>query len=458
MPGRWGRGPRPDLPLGWADLAGVDGVGIWGFGVEGRASRRRLEAMGIEPVLVDDRPREDDGPGVVATDDGGLELLARCEVVIKTPGISCYRPDVAGLIDGGTRIVGGLGLWLAGVPLDRVVCVTGTKGKSTTTSIAGHLAGGLGRRPFVGGNLGLPPFDPSNDVAADADLWIIEVSSYQATDIEVVPPVVAVTSLHADHLDWHGGEEAYFRDKLALTQRAGARLTIASGDDERLRARRDQLGPEVQWVTADDATGWAGGLGLLGRHNAVNAAIARAVLVAVGVDGADDDDAMAAAAVGFAGLGSRLRSVRTIDGVDFVDDSLATNVLPTIAAIDSFPDRAVAVLLGGHDRGIDYGGLAAHLAARARSVPTFALTLPASGDRIADAIDAAAGAAGGAAAVEVRRCADLDTAVDAAFAWARSRDGVVLLSPAAPSFGQFRDYIDRAAAFTAAADRLAATP
>jgi len=430
---------RPQL--GWADLAGRS-VGVWGLGVEGRASVERLRRMGVDPVVVDDRPTT---PDVLATDAGGLDALARCEVVIRTPGMSRYRPDVEGLSARGVTVVGGLGLWLFDAPLDRVVCVTGTKGKSTTTSIAGHLATGLGLRCVLGGNLGPPPFAP--DAPTDADLWVIEVSSYQATDLAVTSPVVAVTSLHPDHLDWHGSLERYYDDKLSMTSQPGARVCVASADDERLRARADQLGPNVRWVTAADADSWWEPLGLLGRHNALNAAIARAVLVEVGVPGADDDATVAAACAGFEGLPSRLRRVHSAGPVEFFDDSLATNVLPTIAALDAFEGRPLALLVGGHDRGIDYEPLAARLAARSATAPTFVLTLPTSGDRIAETVAAQPDAP------PTVRCADLDEAVRVAHAWAREDGGVVLLSPAAPSFGQFADYRDRSRAFLDAARR-----
>ena len=431
---------RPQL--GWADLPGRS-VGVWGLGVEGRASVARLRALGVDPVVVDDRPTD---AGVLATDAGGLDALRRCEVVIRTPGMSRYRPDVEALAASGVTLVGGLGLWLFDAPRDRVVCITGTKGKSTTTSIVGHLATGLGLRCVTGGNLGTPPFAP--DAPTDADLWVIEVSSYQATDLAVTPPVVAVTSLHPDHLDWHGSVERYYDDKLSMTSQPGARVCVAAGEDERIRARADRLGPTVRWVRAADADGWSEPLGLPGRHNAVNAAIARAVLVEVGVPGADDDAVVGAACADFAGLPSRLRRVHTAGAVEFFDDSLATNVLPTVAALDAFPGRPVALIVGGHDRGIDYAPLARHLAVRAASTPTFVLTLPTSGDRIAETV---AAQDDGPPTV---RCVDLDEAVRVAAAWARERGGVVLLSPAAPSFGQFADYRDRSRAFLEAAVRF----
>jgi UDP-N-acetylmuramoylalanine--D-glutamate ligase len=426
--------------FGWRNLPRLfQRVGVWGLGVEGRANVRRLKALHIEPVLVDDDPLDDQ---VVATARGGLELLARCDVVVKTPWISRYRDDVASLEAGGVPVVGGLGLWLNDAELGKVICVTGTKGKSTTVSIAGHLARGLGVNCFVGGNIGTPPYDP--DVPADVELWVIEVSSYQATDVAKASPVVGVTSLHPDHVDWHRSVDAYYADKLSLTSQPGARLTVC-GEDKELRARRSLLGPEVRWVDAPEAMPWFAELGLVGRHNAVNAALAAALLFEAGIVAAADEERLAAAAGGFPGLKSRLQRVATVGGVEFFDDSLSTNVLPAMAAVDAFAGHRVALILGGFDRGIDYQPLAAHLARREEA--TLALTVPANGDRIAAAIEAVR-----APNAEVVRCADLETAVTRAFDWARP-DGVVLLSPAAPSFGRFRNYQDRSAAFV----RLALT-
>ncbi len=428
----------------WSDLRGVHAA-VWGLGVEGHANVRKLAALGTEPVLVDDRPPAE-GPGglpVLATGEGGLAALAACDVVIKTPGISRYRPEVAQLEACGVPVVGGLGLWLAEADRDRVVCITGTKGKSSTTAVAGHLLRRWGHRCLVGGNIGQPPWDPGHD-DGDYDYWVIETSSYQATDLSCSPPVVAVTSLHPDHLDWHGDVETYYRDKLSACSQPGADLTIANGDSDPLRERAALLGPRVEWVKAgDDAgAGWMAPLGLLGVHNRRNALIARACLRALGVPQADDEAELAAAAAGFAPLPSRLEVIGEAGGVTFVDDSLSTNVLPTLAAMDAFPGRRVALIAGGHDRGIDYGPLAAGLAAR--DAPTLVLTVPDSGPRIQAAIEAES-----PGKVEVTACDDLESAAGRGYRWALP-DGVVLLSPAAPSFGRFRDYRDRGEAFARA--------
>jgi UDP-N-acetylmuramoylalanine-D-glutamate ligase len=204
----------------WSDLRGRR-AGVWGLGVEGAASLRKLAALGTQPAaLADDRPAGPgpDGQPVLPTADGGLAALATCDVVIKSPGISRYRPEVAHLESRGIPVVGGLGLWLAEADRDRVVCVTGTKGKSSTTAIAGHLLRRWGYACVVGGNIGTPPWDPANDGAGSA-YWVIETSSYQATDLSCSPPVVAVTSLHPDHLDWHGNVETYYRPTTGTNSR-----------------------------------------------------------------------------------------------------------------------------------------------------------------------------------------------------------------------------------------------
>ena len=413
----------------WSELAGLR-VGVWGLGVEGQANLRRLAVLGVDPVTVDDRP----GPGVMATAQGGLELLLGCDVVVKTPGISRYRPDVQQLQRAGVPVRGGLGLWLADADRSRVLAVTGTKGKSTTTSIAGGLLRGLGHRVLTGGNLGVPPWDP--EVGQDYDWWVVEVSSYQATDVTTGPPVVVVTSLSQDHLDWHGGPEQYYRDKLSLCTRPGVRTVVADGGSASLREHAHLLGP-VRWVEGEPAA-WVEQLHLLGAHNVRNAQLAQAALVELGVDGAEDHERLAQACAQFTPLDSRLHLLGEVDGVSFVDDGLSTNVLPTLAAVAAFPGRRMALLVGGFDRGIDYGPLADGLAGRP---DLLVLTLPDNGPAI--------GATVRAGGTEVVDCDDLEQAVQRGRQWV-GLGGVVLLSPAAPSFGRYADYRARAAAFATA--------
>jgi UDP-N-acetylmuramoylalanine--D-glutamate ligase len=433
--------------ISWSGLASAS-VGLWGLGVEGTASLHRLQEMGTVPVLVDDAPGADDHAGieVLATDKGGLDALLGCDVVVKSPGISRYRPEVAKLDEAGIPVRGGLGLWLEDVERDNVVCVTGTKGKSTTTALAVHLLAGLGYDARAGGNIGLPPWAPGDN--GEPAYWVIETSSFQVPDLTRAPPVVAVTSLSPDHLDWHGSVERYFADKLSLCTKSGVRTALATGDDELLRQHTDALGPGVAWVdTADPASdgAWLAHLDLAGEHNRRNAVMARAILLALGIPEAADDQRMVGVAEGFSGLPSRCRSLGHVGSVEFVDDSLSTNVLPALAALEAYADRPLALLVGGHDRGLDYTALAQAVAGRTPA--TLVVTMPDSGPRIGQAIRSAAGTP-----VEVTDAADLNEAVALAYDWAPA-GGVVLLSPAAPSFGKFANYTDRARAFAAAAAR-----
>ncbi len=441
-------GPLHRPALGWSDLAGARVV-LWGLRMEGAANLRRLRRLGIVPIAVDDHPHAPTFGGlrVLESASGGLEALSTCEVVVKSPGISRHGPQVAELLRAGVAVAGGLGLWLEEADRARVACVTGTKGKSTTAALAGHLLTGLGHRALVAGNIGLPPWDP--DAGSDWDYWIVEVSSFQATDVASSPPVVAVTSLAPDHLDWHGSVEAYYADKLSLCTQRGADLTIADAASEELRAHADRLGPRTWWVAEGDPEldgTWTDALGLPGRHSHRDALVARACLIGLGVPEAADDERMARAAHGFAPLAHRFRSLGVVDGVEFVDDSLSTNVLPALAALEALRAKPIALLVGGQDRGIDYAPLAVALAGRDEE--TFVASLPAAGPRIGAEVRAAArgiGDRGGR--IDVADFSDLATATAAAFMWARPRGGVVLLSPAAPSFGQFRDYRERADAF-----------
>lgn len=427
--------------LGWSDLTGKT-VGIFGAGVEGRSAAARLKGSAHSLVVVDDDPAATmDGAGVLATDQGGLDALLRCDVVIKSPGISAYRSEVSILERAGVPVVGGIGLTLHEVDTSRVVCVTGTKGKSTTSAILGHLLTGLGRRVAVTGNIGVPPFDPS--VGTDLEVLVIETSSFQALDVADAPGVVVVTSLDTDHVDWHGSADRYRSDKLSLTSLPNAGITIAQARSETLVAHQDELGGEVRWVS-DLAGPWSEPLGLVGDHNLANAELARVALDALGIPEANDPEALRLAAEGFATLDGRFADAGSVGDVRFIDDSLATNVLPTLAALAALEQERVAILLGGHDRGIDYEPLIS--AIRERPWPTLVVGLPASGPRLVQAITGDGRHQGAVAA-------DVAEATSIAHRWAQP-DGVVLLSPAAPSFGQFRNWKERSAAFRAAIDSL----
>ena len=253
-------------PTGFADLAGRR-VGIFGYGIEGHATYRRVASLTSDVVLVDDNPRDE---GVLPTAGGGLDRLATCEIVLKSPGIARRRDDVVALEDHGVVVTSALNLWLHDVDRRRVIAITGTKGKSTTTSLVAFFLRCLGEEAHELGNIGRPPYDPELDVSSG---WlVVEVSSFQCVDLTVAPSLVLVTSLGSDHLDWHGSIEQYHDDKLSLTRASGEHVTLIA-DDVELERARPLMGGRIN-VALSDETGLAHELRLLGVHSDHNVGLA----------------------------------------------------------------------------------------------------------------------------------------------------------------------------------------
>jgi UDP-N-acetylmuramoylalanine--D-glutamate ligase len=416
-------------PRGFADLADLT-VGIWGVGREGTAALNRIRDVAAVVHLVDDTP--DPSRGIVATDSGGLDLLSASDVVLKSPGISKRRPEMATLSASDICVTSALNLWMWETDRSHVIAVTGTKGKSTTTSLIAFFLRSMGEDAQSAGNIGQPPYEPT----WRPPTWtVLEVSSFQAADIEVAPAFVVVTSLGADHLDWHGSVEQYWSEKLALTRAVGAHRTVLA-NDATLLAQRHQIGgdTEVVGVTEDDVA-LAAELSLIGRHNASNVAVA--VHAAAAVHSGDVRAAAREYRGNFTPLPGRLTLIRDVDHVRFVDDGLATSVTPTLAALDVFRDDPLALIAGGFDRGGDYTGLAASLGQR--EAATTVITTGPAGGRIFAALRAHP-------TVRAETASDLRDAVSKARA-ALTGPSVVLLSPAAPSFDAYENWEARSADF-----------
>ena len=422
-------------------------VAVWGFGREGRAAigalRERLPRQALTLFCAAAEVAEAknfDAALTVIGDEPDASALASFEVVLKSPGISRYKPAIAAAEARGTCFTSGTALWFAEHALDAaaapVIAVTGTKGKSTTSALIAHLARALGIRTALAGNIGLPLLEL---LGQPAELWVIELSSFQTGEAGSLELGV-ITSLYEEHLDWHGSHERYLGDKLKLA--AAARRLLVNSMQELLLER---TASHPQRLLFGQADGWhvrdgfirrgsrkifdTSQLPLPGQHNALNACAALAALEAIGHDAERSAPALAE----FKPLPHRLQSLGEHAGLSWINDSISTTPQATLAALESLHGRQVTVLVGGHDRGLDWSGFVEAMA----DEPPFAIICSgANGPRIAQALFEANVAA------EVAEVATLDLAVARARALSPA-GSCVLLSPGAPSFDQFHDYAER---------------
>jgi UDP-N-acetylmuramoyl-L-alanine---L-glutamate ligase len=435
-------------------------VAVWGTGREGRAAVIAIAAHGPSRLLaVDDSanflsvPWEGELAALapLAGGDHAFGALVAADVVVRSPGVPQTHPWMAELRKRGVTITGGSALWMAD-HADRTVGITGSKGKSTTAALISHLLAAVGRANVFGGNIGVPLLD-----LPDAELYVLELSSYQCSDLTDSPRVAVVTALFPEHLDAHGGEREYYRDKLNLLA-YGPELIVVNGADERLMGElsnaRDAQGwgpvavgtedsrfriePD-EWVYASDTRLFRRDtLRLRGKHNGRNLCVALAVLDGMGVDVVDQRSVLEHAVAAFEGLPHRLAEIEDPSGLTFVDDTLSTSPYSAMHAIDAYEGRPLTVLVGGTDRGLDYAPLRHHLQDREITV----IGLPDSGPRILTEL-------AGLPGVRIENAEDLPAAVRLARKLTPP-GGVVLLSPAAPSYGRFRNFEHRSEVFAQA--------
>ncbi len=434
-------------------IAALDGrrIALWGWGREGRAAwkavRARLPRLPLTlfclPGEAADAQALGDALLAVETAVDG-ERLSAFDVVVKSPGISPYRPEALAAAERGTRFVGGTTLWFAERADAKTICVTGTKGKSTTSALLAHLLRAGGHRTALTGNIGQPLLELLD---GEAEFWVVELSSYQTRDVArsgVRPHVAVVTNIFPEHLDWHGSHARYVADKLSLLTEAKPRVAVLNANDPTLAALAlpdsdvRRFGDREGWHLRGDVL-WRGGQEVLdtrgipvpGRHNRGNLCGVLAAIEALGLDAV----ALAPHAATFQPLPHRLQVLGTRGGVTFVNDSISTTPHASLAALNVFRGRRVAILVGGHDRGLDWSGFADAMRSDA---PLAVVTMGQNGPRIHALLEGAA-AQGGFA---LRPSADLADAVARA-GDLLAGDGVLLLSPGAPSFGAYHDYAER---------------
>ena len=411
---------------------------VLGLARSGAATVAALVAAGAEVVAWDSDPARRDGvTGAQIADLDTLDL-ASFDALVVSPGVPLNtHPLAARARAAGVPIIGDIELFAqarAELPPHKVVGITGTNGKSTTTALTRHICAVAELPVLMGGNIGLPIL--GQEPLAEGGVYVLELSSYQIDLTQTLDCDVAVLlNITPDHLDRYDGFDAYAASKARLfaMQSAAHDAIIGTGDAASARvaaevgdrATRLAEGPDF------DQARWPA---LQGPHNAQNAAAAIAVARALGIA----DDVIEQALASFTGLPHRMERVATLGGATWYDDSKATNPESTAPALAAFP--RVHWIVGGRAKGDDLDACLPHLGHVAR-----AYTIGEAGPRFAEVLRPH---------VPVAEVETLERAVKLA-AQEAARGEVVLLSPAAASFDQFRDYEHRGRAFREAVEALA---
>jgi len=379
-----------------------------------------------------------------------MQTFTAADLIVLSPGVPPEQAAVQAARDRGVPVIAEIELasrWLLG----RVIAITGTKGKSTTTALTGRMLETAGLKVTVGGNIGAPLSAQVGDSTPDT-FHVVEASSFQLEQIDTFHPWIAVMlNFSPDHLDRHPNVDAYAAAKARIfeNQDAGDFAVINADDPAVLalaRRGRATMRPFARSSSIDQGTVVEGGwivnrkrdaterlvpldaVHLLGAH-LVNDVMAAAT---VGAIAGAAPAAMTAAVDTFPGLEHAMELVADIHGVRFVNDSKATNVEAALRSIESF-ERDLVPIIGGRFKGGDLRLLRDPLKARAKAVVAIGEARPLVRDALADLI-------------EVYEADTFGDAIDRAYALAKP-SGVVLLAPACASFDMFRDYAERGRMF-----------
>jgi UDP-N-acetylmuramoylalanine--D-glutamate ligase len=428
-------------------------VAILGIGREGQAARSYLRTVypAIQLTLVTEAAADPEFVDQLSENDhlltGPLSAagLENFDILVRSPGISPYRNSIQQACAAGASVTTPSSLWFAAHPGQNTICITGTKGKSTTSALLAHMLDSCGYRVRLAGNIGLPLLACDD---RNVDWWVIELSSYQLVDLEADPVISVVLNLSSEHLDWHGSEQTYRDDKLRLAELAGRKLLISNASDPVLSAAfsgRHNTG----WFNSTSGFRVERGslfdgvcelkaqlpVGLPGAHNLSNIAAALTVLRSIGADMTAGIQSIAT----FRCLPHRLQSIGERAGVRFVNDSISSTPVSTVAALEAFSGQIVTLLVGGLDRGLDWTPYMGKVRAR---LPHAVIGIPDNGSRIIHEMQQA----------EIGPPAGLHESASLAQAVSLAQEltpvgGIVLLSPGAPSFPRFSDYRDRGRQF-----------
>ncbi len=438
---------------------------IIGLGVTGLSAARFLQKNHVKFLMMDSRdnpPNQDafckEFPDTqLLTSQLESDVLLHASEIIISPGMSLKTPELQPAIEAGVPVIGDIELF-ARVVDKPVIAITGSNAKSTVTTLVGEMATAAGLTPAVGGNLGVPVLELLDK--PDIDIFVLELSSFQLeTTFSLKAKVATVLNVSADHMDRYDSLASYHKAKQRVY--LNAQQVVVNRQD--MLTHPPLSRDAVVWSFGDDRPDLKGfgltlsgedsyltyefkklmpvsELKIKGKHNAVNALSALALGTAAGFS----VESMLSTLREFKGLSHRCEYVSTIDDVIYINDSKATNVGATIAAIEGFAGNSKNIILiaGGDGKGADFSTLSPVIE---KAVKVLVL-IGKDADDIANVI---------AEQVTVVMSKSLSEAVAIAKAHAVSED-IVLLSPACASFDMFSGFEDRGNQFIAAVEKVAA--
>ncbi len=408
-------------------------IAIWGFGVEGKATAEYLQNKGIDfKVLCSEKEKYDSYSCITAQVD--QLLLDSFDLVIKSPGISPYTSLYK---NSRCEFTSSTAIWFANEKKSKVIAVTGTKGKSTTASLLAHVLSlsEQGLKVDLVGNIGQPLIVSSTQY----DYIVLESSSFQIYDGNIKADIVVITNLFPEHIDWHQGEDNYFFDKLKILDSASVKILNATNtklnelvndqeaiyfnDSNNYHVKNEVLYYQSKWLLSLQD------IQLMGAHNLENIA---AVLMVCDQCNLDREKSLASIK-SFEPLPHRLQSLGKIGKHFAINDSIATTPMATIAALKTIDLSNTTLLIGGYDRGHDWSEFVENLILNSPK-----LIIVAGGNADSLMLLLKEKNATGNYMLQKNLKDSINYAVKNT-----QENGLILLSPGAPSFDQFESYVKR---------------
>ena len=427
-------------------------IAVLGLGVSNRPLVRMLLEAGCHVTGCDRTARESLDQEVLDLEPQGCVLKVgegyldglEADLVFRTPGMHPNNPALVALRDGGAEVTSEMEIFFECCPCT-ILAVTGSDGKTTTTTLVSEMLKAAGKTVWLGGNIGTPLL-PLCRQMKEEDFAVVELSSFQLMDMQRSPHVAVVTNLAPNHLDVHKDMEEYIWAKENLFRFQNENDVLILNADNEITAGFKGNGEtkffsrkkQTNGVWEENGTVYRNGKALMetsdilipGEHNIEN--YMAAILA---VEGLVEDETIRQVAKTFGGVEHRIELVRIKDGVRYYNDSIASSPTRTIAGLKSFPEK-VLLIAGGYDKHIPYDVLGPEICAHVKKLFLGGAT----GPQIQAAVENAPEYRPGCP--EIVDCGDFTSAVRAAVAVAQSGD-VVLMSPASAAFDQFKNFMVR---------------